>query len=148
MAVRNFDKRRYRSKLPMYCGRPDLTPLIDVLFLSLIFFCVSSSFVKLYGVKVELPQTEQASSTSVQKQVISITHNEYGDRIYFNDAEVTKGNLGEELRGRAGMVIICADRNTSVDTLAQVMVIVEKAKLSAFLAVSDDMEQKEILFEN
>ena len=153
MVSQKYDKRRFRSKLPMYCGRPDLTPLIDVLFLSLIFFIVSSSFVKLYGIKVELPKTAQTSSASLEKFIISISNNESGNKIYFNDEELTLDALAEKLaklrnETQTGMVIICADRNTTVDILANIMVTVEQAGLASFIVVSDDMGQKEILFEN
>lgn len=154
MLGRHYDKRRYRSKLTMYCGRPDLTPLIDVLFLSLIFFIVSSSFVKLYGVKVELPKTEQSSSASLEKFIISISSNESGNKIYFNDEELLMDDLKSKLGDlknevQTGMVIICADKNTTVDILANVMVVVENAGLASFIVVSDDSgDSEEILFKN
>lgn len=153
MALQHYDRRRFRSKLPMYCGRPDLTPLIDVLFLSLIFFIVSSSFVKLYGIKIELPKTAQTGSASLEKFIISISSNESGNKIYFNDEELSHDDLAAKLSKirseiQTGMVIICADRNTTVDVLANIMVIVEKAGLASFIVVSDDMGEKEILFED
>jgi biopolymer transport protein ExbD len=138
----------------MYCGRPDLTPLIDVLFLSLIFFIVSSSFVKLYGVKVELPKTEQSSSASLEKFISSISSNESGNKIYFNDEELLMDDLKSKLGDlknevQTGMVIICADKNTTVDILANVMVVVENAGLASFIVVSDDSgDSEEILFKN
>jgi hypothetical protein len=47
------------------------------------------------------------------------------------------------------MVIICADKNTTVDILANVMVVVENAGLASFIVVSDDSgDSEEILFKN
>lgn len=154
MAINNnrLSNRKYRSKLPILCGRPDLTPLIDVLFLSLIFFMVSSSFIKLYGVKVELPKTGPTKSSNVEKFIISIAYTENGNRIYFNDEELPLERLAEKLAKirsevQTGTVIICADRKIPVDLFAQILVIAERAGLSSFMVVSDDIGTKETLFE-
>ena len=89
--------RRYRSKLPMLSGRPDLTPLIDVLFLSLIFFMLSSSFVKMYGIKVEIPKVGPTRYSSVEKYIISVVRSNERDLIYFKDEELSLNDLAERL---------------------------------------------------
>ena len=47
------------SKIRRVNLRPDLTPLIDVVFLLLIFFMLSSTFILQPGIKVELPQAKE-----------------------------------------------------------------------------------------
>ena len=147
MASYPHSKRRYRSKLSVYCGRPDLTPLIDVLFLCLIFFIISTSFVKLKGVRVELPQVDQASSTSLERHLISIAGDTKQYKIYYNDQELLLGGLAELKLPEGQMVIICADKNASVDLLTNVMVILEQKRLNSFIMVSDEKARKEVVFE-
>ena len=53
-------KRKNRVHSP-----PDLTPLIDVVFLLLIFFMISTSFVDNPGIKVNLPK---ANSDVIKKE--------------------------------------------------------------------------------
>jgi biopolymer transport protein ExbD len=47
----------------------NLTPLIDVVFLLLIFFMVSTSFTKETHLKVDLPQAEGAPSSDQPEQI-------------------------------------------------------------------------------
>ena len=47
---------------------PDLTPLIDVVFLLLIFFMVATTFDDMNGMKIELPKSEVSEiKDSVEK---------------------------------------------------------------------------------
>ena len=51
-----------------------ITPLIDVVFILLIFFMVSTSFVGKHGLKIKLPKAETSSVTSENKALdISIS---------------------------------------------------------------------------
>ena len=101
-----------------------------------------------------MPKTEQSSSASLEKFIISISSNESGNKIYFNDEELLMDDLKSKLGDlknevQTGMVIICADKNTTVDILANVMVVVENAGLASFIVVSDDSgDSEEILFKN
>ena len=98
--------RKYRSKLPMLSGRPDLTPLIDVLFLSLIFFMLSSSFVKMYGIKVEIPKVGPSRYSSVEKYIISVVRGNDRNVIYFRDEELTLDMLVEKLNAIPGVEFV------------------------------------------
>jgi len=62
----------------------DITPLIDVMFLLLIFFMVSSTFRERLGLDVALPETEAA--TQQEESPFEITVTEDGTFGY-NDAE-------------------------------------------------------------
>ena len=72
----------------------DLTPMIDVVFQLILFFLVSTTFATLPGIKLNLPQSHTAESTSLMG--ITITADESG-ALYFNDKEVSMTGLGEEL---------------------------------------------------
>jgi len=74
-----------RSK---YREEPDinLTPLIDVVFLMLIFFMVSTTFEKESAVKIDLPKASQ-QETAKDEKVVEITINAKGE-YFINRARV------------------------------------------------------------
>ena len=72
----------------------DMTPMIDIVFQLILFFLVSTTFATLPGIKLNLPQSHTAESTSMMG--ITITADSDG-ALYFNDKEVSMTGLGEEL---------------------------------------------------
>lgn len=69
----------------------NLTPLIDVVFLLLIFFMVSSTFDRYSKLKVQLPQ---ASATKVTKQVDPVTISiDSKGKYYINDRQLVNSSL-------------------------------------------------------
>lgn len=101
----------------------NLTPMLDVVFIMLIFFIVTASFVKEAGIDVNRPE---ADTSIVQKDgniLIAISENNeiwIGERLI--DPRALRANL---LRLRAeypdGKVVIQADEHSYNDTLVQVM---------------------------
>lgn len=51
----------------------NITPLIDMLFILIIFFVVSSTFLEQPGIKLELPKAASSESQRVEKAVLYIT---------------------------------------------------------------------------
>lgn len=144
--------RKYRSKLTMLSGRPDLTSLIDVLFLSLIFFMISSSFVKMYGIKVEIPKVGPTRYANVEKYIISVVCNQDKNLIYFRDEELSLNGLAEKLAGLAAdnpgaTVVINADGKVPFELVANIMAMAERAGLASFIAVSGENSAREAVFE-
>ncbi|MDX8378234.1 MAG: biopolymer transporter ExbD [Mariprofundales bacterium] len=74
----------------------DITPLVDVVFLLLIFFMVSTSFVENSKLKLTLPDAGQAGSVMVEKQII-ITVDANG-ALFINDKPVTRIELDNNLQ--------------------------------------------------
>lgn len=73
----------------------NMTPLIDVMFLLLIFFMVSSTFREDSAIEITLPQAE--SAVAQELSATEITVDEQGI-LYFNGAEVSEAGLREALR--------------------------------------------------
>jgi len=96
----------------------NLTPLIDVVFLLLIFFMVSTTFNKEAELKIELPESA-ADKKEQLKQPIEITINSQG-RYFVNKREVINTRLDflmraidKEAGGRKDPpIIISADAKT------------------------------------
>ena len=65
----------------------DMTPLIDVVFLLLIFFMVSTTFDKQTQLKVDLPQASARVEENKEVETIAITIDAKGS-FYLNDQEL------------------------------------------------------------
>lgn len=106
----------------------NLTPLIDVVFLLLIFFMVSTTFDKESRIKVELPTAATQDEKVEEEKVLEITIDASG-RFYVDDREVVNTEaetLKRAIEKAAGMrrdlpVIIKADARASFQAVFKVM---------------------------
>ena len=101
----------------------DLTPMLDVVFIMLIFFIVTSTFVKESGVDVTRPNAETAVPTDASSIKLGITAN---NEIYFDkrlvDKRAVRANIEKGLAESPGAaVIIIADALSNTETLIEVM---------------------------
>ncbi len=78
-------KRQQREELEL-----NLTPLIDVVFLLLIFFMVSTTFQKESAISLQLPRAAEQSN-EVKTESIEVVINAAG-RFYVNDQELVKSD--------------------------------------------------------
>ena len=85
---------KFKNKREGIRSNVDMTPMIDIVFQLILFFLVSTTFATLPGIKLNLPQSHTAESTSMMG--ITITADSNGV-VYFNDKEVSMTGLGEEL---------------------------------------------------
>ncbi len=113
----------------------DLTPMIDVVFLLLIFFMVSTAFVDFTRrMDIELPESK--SSTPVEKIRNYIIEMGIDKKIYLNGEEVTIGGLEERLKESKKDVqvqksaVIKADKGLPYGDVIKVMGIVKDAKIT------------------
>ena len=101
----------------------NLTPMLDVVFIMLIFFIVTASFVKEAGIDISRPP----AATAVRKErgniLIAITQN---DQIWIDrrqvDPRALRANI-ERLHAEnpQGSVVIQADKDSKNGLLVQVM---------------------------
>lgn len=105
----------------------NLTPLIDVVFLLLIFFMVSTTFIKESEIELTLPQaTEDVRAELAEKIEISIDHN---GTVFVNQRALSGGQIGTIRQALTGirrnyddpMVVIRADAATSHQVVVDVM---------------------------
>lgn len=101
----------------------DLTPMLDMVFILLIFFIVSTSFVKEAGIEVSRPSAKTAQTQENAHILIAITSN--GD-VWIQQRQVdlraVRSNV-ERLRAESpeGGVVIQADKGSDTNTLIEVM---------------------------
>jgi biopolymer transport protein ExbD len=101
----------------------DMTPMLDVVFILLIFFIVTASFVKEAGIDVNRP--EAATAVKKERANILVAISDKGD-IWINkrkvDVRSVQANI-ERLKAEnpQGTVVIQADKKSTTETLIKVM---------------------------
>ena len=105
----------------------DLTPMIDVVFLLLIFFMVSTTFTKESHLEIDLPQSsaEPAKTAAKEIEVIVSATGDYSvnERNLVNNQEETLKKAVQKLSGGDSKMpfIITADAKTSHEDVVRVM---------------------------
>lgn len=111
---------KFERRLHIEKGMVDLTPLVNVFFLLLIFFMFTSSFIFQPGIKVNLPKALTSEVIQQENVVIVITHD---DRVYLNDREITPEELSSNLRIIAkekASLLIKADSRASLGRIVEI----------------------------
>ena len=120
----------------------NITSLIDVLFLLLIFFMVTSTFLEQPGMKLELPSAKSTEISQVEKLVLYIGP---GGEIIFNDQTVTLDDLESVIKeavplAKEKTLVLKADKTVQHGTVVAVMDIAKRAGLEK-LVVGTTMEE-------
>jgi biopolymer transport protein ExbD len=101
----------------------DITPMLDVVFIMLIFFIVTATFIKEAGIDVDKPE---AATAVVQEKASILVAIDANDQVWINRRQVdlrSVRSIIERLHAEnpKGTVVIQADRDSRNDTLVQVM---------------------------
>ena len=101
----------------------DLTPMLDVVFIMLIFFIVTASFIKEAGIEVNRPEasTAQPKDNVNILVAVSATNEIWLDKRRI-DARSVRANI-ERLHAEnpKGAVVIQADNKSNTETVAAVL---------------------------
>lgn len=101
----------------------DLTPIVDLVFIMLIFFIVTATFMKESGIEVNRPI---ASTAVVQDKANILIAIDAENKIWLDRREVDVRALRPNIErlhaeNPKGTVVIQADRDSTNNTLVQVM---------------------------
>ncbi len=101
----------------------DITPMLDVVFIMLIFFIVTSTFIKESGIDVNRPQAATAVKKAKANILIAINaDNEiWIDRRQVDIRSVRPNIERLHAENPQGSVVIQADKESKTETLIQVM---------------------------
>ena len=116
----NFSTRAKRRGLTDI----NLTPLVDIVFILLIFFLITSTFVQSPGIDVNLPKANSSGETNSSQSII-ITVDENGQLIY--GGEVTDiGSLTDTLNklykeSPNRQIVLQADEETNHGAVVEAM---------------------------
>ncbi len=101
----------------------NITSLVDVLFLLLIFFMVTSSFVEQPNIQLELPSTKHSEVSKINKTVLTITKD---GQLFLQDMPVGKDQLEMKLRRMLldtgdEVLVLKADKDVSYGDVVDIM---------------------------
>ena len=120
---------RFRRAVERKEAAFDLMPLIDVVFLLIIFFMLTTSFRTIFqGIKVDLPTTTTKQERIEQNIIISITKDNV---LYLDKTRVTTSNLvsllKKKLGEKKGLVMINADKLVRHGKVVEIMDLAKQA---------------------
>jgi len=101
-------------------GNLDIAPLIDVIFLLLVFFMLTSSFIFQPGIKINLPKA--LTSEVIQRENLIIVIRE-DNALYINERMIDRDELSSRLKIAAGEskpILIKADRKASLGRVVEI----------------------------
>lgn len=103
-------------------GEIDLTPMLDVVFIMLIFFIVTAVFIKEPGIQVDRPETQVRDSVDNQSILIAINDR---NEIYLDRKKIDERALKSRIErlhadNPLGAVVIQQHRNSSAEFYAKV----------------------------
>ena len=101
----------------------DITPMLDVVFIMLIFFIVTATFVKEAGIDVDKPS---AATAIVQEKASILVAIDANNNVWINRRQVdlrSVRSIVERLHAEnpKGTLVIQADKESKNDILVQVM---------------------------
>jgi len=121
----------------------DMTPMLDIVFIMLIFFIVTTSFVKESGIDVNRPSASTGESKAQGNIIVGIKAN--GD-VWIDkrlvDFRAVRANVARlHMENPLGSVIIAADKDTKTQALVQV---IDQIRLAGIMnpAIATESESK------
>lgn len=110
----------------------DITPMLDVVFIMLIFFIVTATFVKESGTKVNKPDAVTAVQRPNASILLAINEN---DEVWIDrkqvDPRAVKVNVNRlRAENPEGEVVIQADANASAEILFKVVDALKEAGIA------------------
>ncbi|KJJ83294.1 biopolymer transport protein ExbD/TolR [Candidatus Omnitrophus magneticus] len=111
---------KFKRKIFLEKGNLDMVPLIDIVFLLLIFFMLTSSFVFQPGIRVNLPKAVTSEVLNRDIVVIVVTDDEH---VYINERPVTSEELISiitSLTGKNSSLLIKADKNAPLGKIIDI----------------------------
>jgi len=122
MFLRKKSRARYQIQMP-------LTSLIDIVFMLLIYFLLTTNFMVDEGIKIKLPRAKAAAPQTQKEITVYVDRN---GRAFLFDKPISEGLLFKKLKERiAGqgnrLVVVKADRSVVLDKAVKIMDIAKAA---------------------
>ena len=131
-----FERRKPCAKVM------NLAPLVDVVFLLLLFFMLTSQFIKESAIKITLPESK-AAETAADNEPKTVTITEKG-LIYFMDKAVKLEDLQKAIieSHEKDFIRIKADSDVSLGLMVKVIDEVKLAGIKQFSIVTQQKAEK------
>ncbi|MBL7070725.1 MAG: biopolymer transporter ExbD [Candidatus Omnitrophica bacterium] len=132
---------KFKRRTALKRGQLDIAPLVDVVFLLLIFFMLTSSFIFQPGIKVNLPKAVTSEAVHEKSLVILVTNS---NLVYLNERAITTKELDTRLKIAAKEkkpLLIKSDRNASVGKIVEIWDMCRDAGISQInIATSQEIK--------
>ncbi len=111
---------KFRRKVFIEKGHLDMVPLINVIFLLLIFFLVSSSFIFQSGISVDLPRAVTSEVLNKESLILVVSGS---GKVFLDDRELNREEILSRLRlaathGRP--ILIKSDRGVPFEDVVKI----------------------------
>lgn len=121
-----------------------MTAMIDIIFLLLLFFVLSSTFIVQPGIKINLPRTVSTDQPTRKDLVVIISRDL---RIFLNNEQITFeslwGRLIEELKLQPqGALVLRADRDVPHGFVVRVMDVAKQAGAEKIAIATSPVSKK------
>ncbi len=117
----------------------DLTPLIDVVFMLLIFFIMTTTFTKPV-LEVILPKSEQSKGLEKKNKEILISITKEG-QIYYKDKEINTDELVSLLnQSKETLLNIFVDKDAPFQSFVNVIDVAKKEREGRFVISTEPKE--------
>ena len=112
-----------RKRIQAEGAEVDLTPMLDIVFIMLIFFIVTATFIKEPGLDVDRPVAEESSKVKTISVLVAVGPR---NEIYIDKREVDLRSVRATverllLENPGGGVVIQADKDAEMGTVIEVM---------------------------
>ena len=119
----------HRKKRVRYQIESPLTPLIDIVFMLLIYFMLTTNFMVDEGIKIKLPQAKAAAPQTQQEITVYVDQE---GRTYLKNKLIPQDKLFKKLKEMIGgqqdrLVVVKADRSVILNKAVKVMDIAKAA---------------------
>ena len=113
----------------------DITPMLDIVFIMLIFFIVTTSFVKESGIEVNRPSAQTAERNEKGNILVAISENNeiFIDRRKVELRAIRPNIIRLKAENPEGSVIIQADKASQTGLLVEAM---DQIRLAGVLEIS------------
>ena len=110
----------------------DMTPLVDVVFLLIIFFMLSTTFIVLPGIRVDLPKAASERITLVPEEIV-LSVDDKGV-FYFNKDDVDDETMLQRLRmvsqsDKEVQILLKGDTGCNYGRVVQLLDMIRSCKL-------------------
>ncbi|MBN1354710.1 biopolymer transporter ExbD [bacterium] len=106
----------------------NITPLIDVVLMLLIFFMISTSFVFQPGLMIRLPSSDSSEVSASQGAQVIVTAD---GQIYFDRIRTSIGELEENMRRFEDKSVLMLKADSTV-THGRIVEVMDRAKRAGF----------------
>ncbi|WP_404413402.1 biopolymer transporter ExbD [Vreelandella aquamarina] len=134
-------RRRRSMESTTDSNEVNLTPMLDVVFIMLIFFIVTTSFIKESGVEIERPDASAATPRPEAQVLVAITPE---GAVWVDGKPVDVHRIGQQVADMLtddGAVVIQADRASTTGLLIEVMDHLKQAGVEQVAVAANRSEQ-------